>query len=105
MTARRTNNRLSRNGDLRALILQNIRLARQNWAVSANHIIALRTMTAEMRLPVAAGEVGLLDGKWDITHHGLMRGEPPPLCRHQGASGRRILPTDFRSLGFRSYRP
>jgi hypothetical protein len=58
---------------LRILTVQNIRSARRNWAISACQIAFLRTLTLETRLSVARGDLSLLDGKWFVTHAGLMR--------------------------------
>jgi len=73
MTARKEHHRLARNGDLRVLTLENIRAARRKWTVSVNQIVTLKTLTAEMRLSVTAGDLNLLDGGWYITHAGLLR--------------------------------
>jgi len=73
MTAGKRQNRLARNGDLRILTLENIRAARRKWSVSVNQIIALKTLTAEMRLSVTAGDLNLLEGGWYITHACLLR--------------------------------
>jgi hypothetical protein len=58
---------------LRILTRQNIRSARQNWAASVTQIATLKALTQEMRLSVTAGDLILLDGKWYVTHAGLMR--------------------------------
>jgi hypothetical protein len=73
MTATNNHRRLTTHSHLRILTLQNIRSARRNWAVSATQIATLKTLTYEMRLSVTAGDLLLLDGKWYITHAGLMR--------------------------------
>jgi hypothetical protein len=73
MTAKNNHHRLGTNGDLRILTLQNIRSARRNWAVSATQIATLKSLTQEMRLSVTAGDLSLLDGKWYVTHAGLVR--------------------------------
>jgi len=71
--ARNRNERAGTNRDLQMLTLQNIRSARQIWAVSANQIATLKTLTAGLRLSVPAGDLSLLDGKWYVTHAGLLR--------------------------------
>jgi hypothetical protein len=73
MTAKNKHHRLARNSHLRDLTLQNVRSARRNWGVSAIQIAALKTLTQEMRLSVAVGDLSLLDGRWYVTHAGLMR--------------------------------
>ncbi len=71
MKAGNRHHRLVTNGGVRQLILQNIRSARRNWAVSADQIAALKTLTHELRLSVTVGDLSLLDGKWYVTHAGL----------------------------------
>src|SRR5271154_636648 len=73
MTSRKGQHQLAKNGDLREMTLENIRAARRKWTVSVNQITTLKTLTAEMRLSVTAGDLNLLDGKWYVTHAGLLR--------------------------------
>ena len=48
---------------LRLLALQNIRLARRSWEVSAEQVSVLKSRTDEFQLSVAVGDLRLLDGK------------------------------------------
>jgi hypothetical protein len=73
MTAKNKYHRQATHSRLRILTLQNIRSARRNWAVSATQIATLKTLTQEMQLSVSAGDLILLDGRWYVTHAGLMR--------------------------------
>jgi hypothetical protein len=73
VTVRNRHLRVASNSDLRVLTLQNIRSAHRNWAVSANQIATLKALTARLRLSVPAGDLSLLDGKWYVTHAGLLR--------------------------------
>ena len=73
MTAKNKYHRHATHSRLRILTLQNIRSARRNWAVSATQIATLKTLTQEMQLSVSAGDLILLDGRWYVTHAGLMR--------------------------------
>jgi len=73
MKARSSYRRLAANRHPLNLTRQNIRSARRNWVVSSTQIATLKTLTHEMRLSVTAGDLILLDGKWYITHAGLMR--------------------------------
>lgn len=57
----------------RALILQNIRSARRSWAISVDQAKTLKALTQEFQLSLALGDLNLLDGKWYVTHSGLMR--------------------------------
>src|SRR6266849_10224850 len=58
---------------LRLLAVQNIRLARRSWEISAEQVAVLRVLTEELQLSVAMGNLRLLDGKWYVTHAGLLR--------------------------------
>ena len=57
----------------RRLALENIRYARKNWEVSGEQVVVLKTLTEQLRLSVALGDLRLLDSKWYVTHSGLMR--------------------------------
>jgi len=51
----------------------NIRIARQLWhAISPASSRALRELTCEHQLAVAAGDLLLLEGRWYVTHTGLL---------------------------------
>jgi hypothetical protein len=65
--------RAATNSDLQILTLQNIRSAREIWEVSASQIATLKGLTAGLRLSILAGDLNLLDGKWYVTHAGLLR--------------------------------
>jgi hypothetical protein len=56
-----------------SLTLQNIRSARRNWAMSVDQVKTLKALTQEFQLSLALGDLSLLDGKWYVTHSGLMR--------------------------------
>ena len=71
---------------LRSLVLQNVRLAHRSWIVSATQIATLKSLTREMRFSVAAGDLILLEGKWYVTHAGLMR-----LSRRHHCSGIKVV--------------
>jgi hypothetical protein len=73
MTAKNKHQRQATNSHMRTLTLQNIQSARRNWGVSASQIATLKNLTQELRLSVTAGDLSLLDGKWYVTHVGLMR--------------------------------
>jgi hypothetical protein len=87
MSAKTKYRRLATNRHLRILRLQNIRSARQTWPVSATQIASLKTLTQEMRLSVVAGDLSFLDGKWYVTHAGLMR-----LAHRRGCIGINVRP-------------
>jgi hypothetical protein len=59
--------------NVRTLSVQNIRAARRNWVLSRNQAALLRTLTGELKLSVAIGDLKLIDGGWYVTHSGLMR--------------------------------
>src|SRR6202167_4237104 len=73
--------------DVRALTLANIRSARRNWEVSGHQVIVLRTLTEELRLSVALGDLRILDSKWYVKHSGLMR-----LARRNRCAGIHVRP-------------
>lgn len=58
---------------LTPLILQNTRLARRTWEITADQVSVLKTLTREFQLSVALGDLKLLDSKWYVTHSGLLR--------------------------------
>jgi len=55
------------------LTLQNIRFARRSWAISVEQVETLKALTQECQLSLALGDLSLLNGKWYVTHSGLMR--------------------------------
>jgi len=58
---------------LRLLVVQNTRFALRNWQVSSEQVAMLKVLTEELQLSVAVGDLRLLDGKWYVTHAGLLR--------------------------------
>ena len=58
---------------LSTLILQNIRSARRRWAISVDEGKTLKALTQEFQLSLTLGDLNILDGKWYVTHSGLMR--------------------------------
>ena len=51
----------------------NIRIARRRWRLTATQASALQTLSSELELSISLGELSLLDGRWYITHAGLLR--------------------------------
>ena len=52
----------------------NVHLARTLWGdLPKTAISSLRTLSEESALSVAHGDLQLLDGRWYITHTGLLR--------------------------------
>ena len=52
----------------------NVRCARSIWGpLSSNAFKALRQMTLQLCLSVAAGDLQLLEDRWYVTHSGLLR--------------------------------
>ncbi len=70
---------------LRLLAVQNIRFARRIWDVSPEQVAVLKGLTEELQLSVAVGDLRLLDGKWYVTHAGLLR-----VARRNHCSGIRV---------------
>lgn len=57
------------------LMQKNLKLAEEKWLGELDelHRQALRSLTEEYRFAVALGDLLLLDGKWYVTHVGLLR--------------------------------
>ena len=56
------------------LLRRNVRCARNNWGrLSKSCICLLSELTKAYSLSIAAGHLQLLDGRWYITHSGLLR--------------------------------
>src|ERR1700756_4736522 len=52
----------------------NARLARQLWGEPSRMAFrALRELTAKYSLSIAAGDLQFLDGRWYVTHSGLLQ--------------------------------
>jgi hypothetical protein len=52
----------------------NVKLARQLWGEPSRIALrSLRELTARYSLSVAAGDLQLLDGRWYVTHSGLLQ--------------------------------
>jgi hypothetical protein len=52
----------------------NVRLARTTWgALSTNALRGLKELTERHRLSIACGDLQQLDGRWYVTHAGLLR--------------------------------
>ena len=57
----------------RLLAIRNVRFARRMWEVSRDQVTALKDLTTELQLSVAAGHLKLIDSNWYVTHAGLLR--------------------------------
>jgi len=70
----------------------NVRIARQVWhQMSPASSGALRQLTSEHQLSVASGDLLLLDGRWYVTHTGLLG-----LARRSRCAGMHVRPvSDF----------
>lgn len=53
----------------------NLRLAKKHWPneASKDNLESLKALTIRFRLSIASGDLLLLDGRWYITHTGLLR--------------------------------
>jgi len=83
----KTSEGLRKRSGLRKLTLQNTRSARRFWAASPGQVSLLKTLTREFQLSVALGELRLLEGRWYVTHGGLMR-----LARRNHCAGINVRP-------------
>jgi len=64
----------SRMNSTAKLLRQNLRLVKELYpGLTRWDLAALRDLTKTMRLSVALGELVCLDGKWYVTHAGLLR--------------------------------
>jgi hypothetical protein len=71
--------------DLSALASRNVRWARRNWVLSREQVCILKSLTLELQLSVARGDLKLINGAWYVTHAGLMR-----LARRSRCAGIRV---------------
>jgi len=69
------------------LAKSNVRYAMTRWGQRRNSpvLITLRRLTEELELSVPLGELLLLDGRWYVTHSGLLR-----VARRSGCAGVRV---------------
>jgi hypothetical protein len=71
-----------------AMYKSNIRIARQLWhQISPASSSALRQLTCEHQLSVATGDLLLLEGRWYVTHTGLLG-----VARRNRCSGMHVQP-------------
>jgi hypothetical protein len=62
------------NRDRERILRANIRDARRVWGCLSHTLVsALTELTSTFRLSVSAGDLQLLDGRWYVTHAGLLR--------------------------------
>src|SRR5258706_12895932 len=61
--------------DLFQLTRTNVKLAKQKWPEPTNkyQLEALRSLTEDYGFAIALGDLTLLDGRWYVTHAGLLR--------------------------------
>ena len=55
------------------LAIRNVRFARRMWETSRDQVTALKDLTTELQLSVAAGHLKLIECNWYVTHAGLLR--------------------------------
>ncbi len=74
---------------LNSLKRKNLRLAKIRWPGGAEglDLEALRSLSDHFRLSIALGDLILLDGRWYVTHAGLLR-----LAHRNRCSGIRVQP-------------
>ena len=80
---------LSARRNHRILIRKNVACAKASWPTGCSKqlLAALRELTTRFALSVQLGEITLLDGKWYVTHSGLLR-----LASRNGCRGIRVQP-------------
>ncbi len=66
---------LSARRNHRILIRKNVACAKASWPTGCSKQLfaALHELTTRFALSVQLGEITLLDGKWYVTHSGLLR--------------------------------
>jgi hypothetical protein len=74
----------SSEGQFRTLVIQNVRLAKRlgGGQLPTDALDKLRTLTADLGLSLALGDIKYLDSGWYVTHAGLLR-----LARRDHCSG------------------
>jgi len=77
------------NRSFRKLTASNRRLAKNRWGplLTQIHLSTLAELSRRFEFSVAAGDVLLLDGRWYVTHTGLIR-----LARHHRCAGIHVRP-------------
>ncbi len=80
---------LSARQNHRILIRKNVACAKASWPTGCSKqlLAALRELTTRFALSIQLGEITLLDGKWYVTHSGLLR-----LASRNGCRGLRVQP-------------
>jgi hypothetical protein len=76
------------------LVRSNLRLARSKWGRHLGVALerALAVSSQELRVSVESGDLLLIEGKWYVTHSGLLRpGPAQEMFWHSGRHGARIL--------------
>jgi hypothetical protein len=87
MSFKKTPEGFGKKPNLHALGLQNIRSARRRWGISSEQVSLLKALTQEFQLSVPLGDLSLLDGRWYVTHSGLLR-----LARRNRCAGIQVRP-------------
>jgi len=79
----------SENSPRRKLIALNRKHARMRWATLLNqvHLSTLKELSMQFGFSLAMGDVTLLEGRWYVTHTGLIR-----LARHNRCAGIHVRP-------------
>ena len=77
------------NSPRQKLITLNRKYARMHWAALLNqvHLSTLKELSMQFGFSLAMGDVTLLEGRWYVTHTGLIR-----LARHNRCAGIHVRP-------------
>jgi len=85
-------------------VRSNVRLAGQLWGdLSGIASRSLRELTTRYSFSIAAGDLQFLNGRWYVTHAGLLQLASRRRCRGKQSPGPIVRPS-CRSMGFQSYR-
>ena len=74
---------MSSSKEITALFRRNLRLAQGRWGQALSPLArhALRIYSEQLRMSIDSGDLYLIDGKWYVTHSGLLRLATRRHCR------------------------
>jgi hypothetical protein len=73
--------------ELQLLIRRNVRFALRNRILNRDQVTELRRLTEELYVSIALGDLSIIEGKWYVTHAGLLR-----IARRDRCSAIRVRP-------------
>ena len=82
-----SNHRRKPGGRVDQLIKGNIRLAKRCWSITTEQLARLKTLTSDLQISIAAGDLQLIEGRWYVTHAGLLH-----IATSSGCGGIHVQP-------------